>query len=602
MSESLEYDVIVAGGGTVGCVIAGRLAAADPNLKILVIESGPPVRENQEHIIPAKFLSHLLPTSTTVKFHVGKPSEELAGRTPIVPAGACLGGGSSVNFMMYTRASASDYDDWEKLYSNPGWGSADLLQYLKKAETNQALPNKPTHGYEGPLKVSFGGIYADAGKQFLEIAEQFDKDRPVVDDMNDLSNSNAYARWAKWIDCKTGRRQDVPHNYIYNQIDTTGLDVRTGYTVKRILFDGTRATGVEFVPNARYNPDEDKTPRIAKARKLVVLSAGTFGTPSVLERSGVGAEKRLSALGVKTVSDLPGVGENYQDHPIVFSQYFVDDNADTLDGLIQGRPEELQKWGAQYMTDGTGLLAHNAVEAGGKLRPSPQDLDAFGPDFRKRWDEFYAKYPDKPVLFIACSAGFVGNPMGVPPRRYSTIAYAIWYSSAVGYLHITDANDVDAPLDFDPITINGKEDIAAMRWAYKHGRELARRMGLHRGEFDGGHPAYPEGSAAAVRPSAEPTPLDTPKLVYTAEDDAAIDLFNRQQVGTMWHSLGTCAMKPRAQGGVVDSKLNVYGVTGLKVADMSIAPSNVGANTYSTALTIGEKAAAIIGEELGLTI
>jgi len=294
--------------------------------------------------------------------------------------------------------------------------------------------------------------------------------------------------------------------------------------------------------------------------------------------------------------------KNYQDHPIVFTQYFIDDEADTIDGLVQGNPAELQKWGAQYMKDATGMLAHNAIEAGGKIRPTAEELKTMGPVFQKRWEEFFAKSPDKPVLFLACSAGFVGNPMGIPPRKYSTIAHACWYSSAIGYLHITSADDVDSPLEFDPMTINSKEDLGALRWGYKKGREIARRMALHRGEFDGGHPTFPAGSAAAVRPVGEPVDISAPPIQYTAEDDAAIDEWHQKCVSTMWHGLGTCAMKPRDQNGVVDSKLNVYGVKGLKVVDMSIAPSNVGANTYSTALTIGEKAATIIGAELGLTV
>ncbi|KAG6840583.1 hypothetical protein C0991_005723 [Blastosporella zonata] len=129
---------------------------------------------------------------------------------------------------------------------------------------------------------------------------------------------------------------------------------------------------------------------------------------------------------------------------------------------------------------------------------------------------------------------------------------------------------------------------------------MARRMGVYRGEFVLGHPAYPAGSKAVASDSAQPVDISSPDISYSVEDDAAIDEYHRKNVGTSWHSIGTCAMKPREQGGVVDSRLNVYGVQNLKVADCSITPSNVGANTYNTALAIGEKAAVILAQELGI--
>lgn len=192
-SYSLNVDVIVAGGGTTGCVIAGRLAAADPSLKILILEAGPPTFEDLAHVQPARYLTHLLPGSKTIKTYIGKESAALGGRSPAVPCGQCLGGGSSVNFAMYARASASDYDDWETLYENPGWGSQDLIPLLKKSETYQVQNGKETHGYSGPLKVSYGGLFTNLGQQFLDVAAQYDKERTVTDDPNGLFECNAYA-------------------------------------------------------------------------------------------------------------------------------------------------------------------------------------------------------------------------------------------------------------------------------------------------------------------------------------------------------------------------------------------------------------------------
>ncbi|OSX63205.1 hypothetical protein POSPLADRAFT_1045608 [Postia placenta MAD-698-R-SB12] len=571
--------------GTSGCVIASRIADADPTMKILVVEAGPPVRDDMAHIVPARYLSHLLPTSNTLKIHVGKKSEVL-GRAPVVSHAQCLGGASSINFMMYTRASASDYDTWSRVYKNPGWASADLLPLLKKYETYQCQEGLETHGYNGPLNVSYGGIQTEIGMQFLEVASGLLK-RPVVDDFNDLRQANAVSRYHADTRYRDGRsrRQDVPHNYLYDKDRTTGLDILTGFVVKRVLVEC-----------------ETQTPRIAKARRLVVLSAGTFGSPVILERSGIGGAERLEKLGVDMVADLPGVGENYQDHPVVFTQYFAGDEADTLDGLMQGKLDELHRWTEQWAKDGTGMLASNGIEAGSQLRLTPEELKTLGPEVQQRWAHDFADVSDKSIMCIACAAAFLGNPVGMSPRKYITIGYTVWYSRAVGYLHATSADDVNSPLDFDPQTISGPEDLALQRWAYKQSRDIGRRMPLYRGEHKGGHPAFAPDSPAVVQVEGQPIKLSDPVLQYSAADDMAIDAFHKEVVATMWHSLGTCAMKPREQGGVVDSALNVYGVKGLKVADMSIAPSNVGSNTYSSAVLIGEKAATIIASELEIKI
>ncbi|KAH9921114.1 alcohol oxidase [Fomitopsis serialis] len=616
----VEADIIIAGGGTTGCVIAGRLAAADPSLRILILEAGPPTLEDLAHVQPARYLSHLLPGSTTVKFNVGKESADLGGRAPIVPCGQCLGGGSSVNFTMYTRPSPSDYDDWETMYGNEGWSSRELIPLLQKMETYQVAPDKPTHGYDGPLKISYGGVFTSAGKQFLEVAAQYDKSRGTTDDPSDMIGINAYGRWQKYIDKEKGRRSDVPHNYIYNrQLDN--LEILTGYHVKRVIFEGERAAGVEFLPNARFRPEEEQAPRVARARKLVVLSSGTFGSPAILERSGVGDRRRLQPLGIDVVVDLPGVGENFQgdvvleigtiwyliglmgagspvriDHNVIFAPYLVDDDAETLDGIVRNDKEEIERWSAQWLKDGSGLMAHNGIDAGIKLRPSVEDLETIGPEFTEQWQRVFADAPDKPVMWVGTLSMFVGDPSSVPARKYSSLTYFLDYPESVGHVHITSAEDVNAPQDFDP----KPSDIALMRWGYKFGREIARRMPSYRGEYVPAHPAFSEGSQAACSGDAKPASIAQANIQYTKEDDGAIDDYTRNVVATAWHNLGTCAMKPREQDGVVDSSLNVYGVLGLKVADMSIAPSNVSSNTYSTAVVIGEKAVTIIMKELGM--
>ncbi|KAI0651206.1 alcohol oxidase-like protein [Trametes meyenii] len=597
------YDLVIAGGGTCGCIIAGRLAAADPSLKILIIEAGPTVTQDDLlHTQPARYLYHLRPESTTVKFQVAKESAALGGRAPVVPCGQCLGGGSSVNFAMYTRAAASDYDDWANVYENRGWSAADLLPLLRKCETYQLEPDKPTHGYSGPLKVSYGGFFTEVGKEFLDVAAEYDKTRGQTDDINGLYECDKYGRWQKWIDADTGIRSDVPHHYIYNQRTSNNLNILTGYDVKRVLIEDGHVVGVEYVANPRFHPNAKPEVLTAVANRLVVVSAGTFGSPGILERSGIGSKGVLGKIGVRQIVDLPGVGQNYQDHQVIFAQYIAAESAHTLDGIVSGDEAEIEKWTKQWKEDGKGLLAHNGLDAGVKLRPSKKDLEDIGESFRKRWLEYYVPAPDKPVLWIGSATLFLGDRSKVSIKKSFSIGWYIQHPVSLGYVHITSADDTQKPLDFHAGYLDSLEEMALHKWGYKRSRELARRLPSYRGEVAVCHPSFPQGSIATAGAQNGPIPVSDPDLVYTAEDDKALEEYIRGHVGTAWHALGTCAMKKREIGGVVDSRLNVYGVDRLKVIDMSICPSNVAANTYSTAVLIGEKAAVIVAEALGISL
>jgi len=180
------------------------------------------------------------------------------------------------------------------------------------------------------------------------------------------------------------------------------------------------------------------------------------------------------------------------------------------------------------------------------------------------------------------------------------MVYFVDYPVSRGHVHITSGENPQAALDFDSGMLSEPADLAVLRLAYKKSREYSRRMRFYRGDLLSGHPKFAEGAAVACSNESLPADIPAPNLVYTPEDDKALDTFHKAFAISTWHSMGTCAMKPREKGGVVDSSLNVYGVEGLKVADISICPANVGANTYSTALVIGEKAAVIIAQELGI--
>ncbi|KAI9432496.1 alcohol oxidase-like protein [Lactarius indigo] len=562
-----EYDIVIAGGGTAACVIASRLAVADASLRVLLLEAGP----------------------TTLARHLAAaPPSYRVDNVSAAEAASTVRLVTLLILMVYARPSASDYNDWEAVYKNPGWGSKDLIPLLRKIETYQVPGGGSSHGTEGPLAVSRGGFFTDLAEQFLQVARTLDPDRaqrPDDTDLNDLETINVYARWPKWINPETGTRSDVPHNMIYPLKDTRpNLHFLTGVHVKHVTFDDeNRATGVAYALNPLLHPDGFMDTRIVRGTKLVLVSAGTFGSPGILERSGIGAKDVLDRVGVRQRVNLPGVGENYQDHNVIGFKYFAADEAQSLDSLFCNDEGATDAAAAEFGKTKKEISMQNPLDAGIKWRPKPSEVAELGPEFQEYWDSYFADAPDKPVLRIGMYSAFFVNPTAVPPGRYFTLAIYTEYPLARGHVHITHADDVSAPLDFVLGYFESMADVQPLTWGYKFAREIARRMQHFRGEPPEMHPAFaPGGSASVVARTEGPVPFDAPRIVYSERT-----------------SLGTCAMKPREQGGVVDARLNVYGVRGLKVADLSIPPANVSANTYGTALVIGERAV-IIAEELGI--
>lgn len=212
----------------------------------------------------------------------------------------------------------------------------------------------------------------------------------------------------------------------------------------------------------------------------------------------------------------------------------------------------------------------------------------------------FIPYPTRPVMLCGVVNAFLADPSLVEPGQYMTLGTYTAYPYSRGSIHITDKENVLDGYDFDSGFLNHPSDIKKQLWAYKMSREIARRLPYYKGELELGHPKFPENSKAKLHDGALDGEIQD--IEYTKEDEAAVEDWIRGNLSTTWHSLGTCAMKPREQGGVVDADLNVYGTTGLKVADLSMVPENVGANTNNTALVVGEKAAVIIGKELGIKV
>ncbi|SGZ28439.1 BQ5605_C027g10337 [Microbotryum silenes-dioicae] len=624
-----EVDVIVVGGGSAGCVVAGRLAQASPELSIALIEHG----INNDKVIeshqPGYYSRHIAPTSTNATFYQTVPDDKTNGRAVVVAAGGLLGGGSSINFQLYTRASASDYDDW----NTEGWAFKDLLPLACKTETNTLQDQDwEVHGRNGPLGVSYGGSESALGEEWIRAAAECWPELPFTYDAQDFKTGHAVSKSGKWIDQK-GHRSDAAHGFIHPILESyPNLKLITEHKTIRVVFDESgdepRAISVEvcFNPLARNamdpeNPPKVKRRKIIKAKKYVVLSAGALSTPAILERSGVGKAGVLKEAGVdKVVSELNGVGENYNDHQLASAIYVFADEADTLCELLRGTPEVVEAESALWANGGAGRIATNGIDAAVKLRPTDQEAKKMGPDFQKRWEDKLRDAKDKTVM-----SGMSLDSMD----KYAMICQFDNHrgDKSRGSVHINSSDPFAMPT-FDAAFLRDPADLPVHVWAYKRLREIIRRMPSYRGEFAPTSPAFPEGEARCLS-KEEAAKLVGKKLddiAYTAEDDKAIEDWVRNNIGSTWHSMSTCSMKPRDQDGVVDARLNVYGTKGLKVCDLSIAPSNLGTNTYSVsaipedtpdettligletllfaqaALTIGEKGAVLLGEDLGIKV
>ncbi|GJC87682.1 alcohol oxidase [Colletotrichum liriopes] len=533
-----EADVIIAGGGTSGSIIASRLAESNPGLSVLVIEQGQDSYNVTNIIYPALFERNTSPGSDTALFWKAKKSPQLADREPVIETGGTLGGGSAINWMVYTRGQWDDFDSW----NTSGWTAEELLPFIQK------------RGWiDGAINAGFAEI----------------------EDLQSLHSNNGSGPWYRYVSPEDGRRQDVAHRYLYPLLQSgeyPNLHVLVETQVLRVLFEGDekRAAGVEIRANPKFaRSGQDQSKKSIKAKKLVVASAGSFGTPLLLERSGVGDPLVLEKAGVPVVEDLSGC---LIDHHFVGYVYRTNlEQNETINGIARndrGRDVE-----AMIASD-DGQLGWNGHDASSKFRPSPADITAIGPEFQAAWDRDFRDSPNRPLMVMGLFNAYFGDPDALPDdAEYVTTAPWVTYPYARGHIHVT-GSEIDDSYDFDPGWLLDENDIDLKShvWGYKTQRSIARRMEIFRGELASGHPRFLNTSAAAVVEVADgPIAED---IEYSAEDDAAI-----VQI-------------------LVDPSLNVHGVSGLKIADLSVPPQQVAANTYNAALLLGEKAADIIITEL----
>ncbi|MES2298599.1 MAG: choline dehydrogenase [Pseudomonadota bacterium] len=529
------YDYIIVGGGSAGCVLAKRLSE-DPAATVCLLEAGP--ADSSPFIrMPIGIIYMMMSRVLNWRYYT-EAQTHLDGRRMYWPRGKTLGGSSSSNAMVYTRGHARDYDHWAEL-GNHGWSYADMLPLFKRAE-NHERGATDFHGVGGPLNVAdlrspnlLTGVYLQAG---VEAGYAIN---------NDFSGASQEGVGQYQLTQKNGERWSIARAYLHPVRARANLTVITGARANRVLLDGKRACGVAYLKDGKTVS--------AQARREVILSGGAINSPQLLMLSGIGPKAQLQAHGIATVHDLPGVGQNLQDHLDVLVVHKcvkpVSLGISWSNLLAQG------KHLFDYLRHRTGPLTTNAAEGGGFVKSSPEQA-----------------IPDLQFHFTPAHLDDHG-------RNLSRAAYTMLghgYSLHVcdlrpksrGYIGLKSADPADKAL-IEPNYLSHPDDMETLLRGVKAARRVlaARAFDPYRGE--------------ELFPGAQ------------VQSDEEIRAFIRRKAGTIYHPVGTCKMGSDAMA-VVDATLKVHGIEALRVVDASIMPTLIGGNTNAPTVAIAEKAADMI--------
>ncbi|MEO7108647.1 MAG: GMC family oxidoreductase N-terminal domain-containing protein [Rhodoferax sp.] len=527
-----EFDYVVVGGGSAGCVVASRLSE-DPKVSVCLLEAGPTDNSVLIHC----------PLGIALMAQIGKanwsyettPQPGLNGRKGYQPRGKVMGGSSSINAMVYTRGNRNDYDGWAA-QNNPGWSYADVLPLFKRAENNECFGATDIRGTGGPLNVAYLRSPSPVNGAFIQACNE--KGIPTNPDYNGIQQYGVSKGQVTQIN---GERCSAAKAYITPHLKRPNLNVITDAHASRVLLEGKRAVGVQYLQGGSTLE--------VRARREVILCGGSFGSPQLLMLSGIGPAAHLKQHGIAVQHELPGVGQNLQDH-ITTCLIYRTPRSDASFGLSLSGGWALLKAVFEWRKKRTGILTSSVSETQGFIST-----------------EGNTAHPD---IQLAMCVGIIDDHTRKQHLGHGyTLHVTLMRPKSRGSVTLASANPTDAPR-IDPAFLQDPDDLARLIKGTQLGYDIMEAPALngYRG-----------------------------KMLYPIErnNPAQIEQFLRNNSDTEYHPVGTCKMGPAADPmAVVDAELRVHGLQSLRVVDASIMPNLTTGNTNAPTIMIGEKAADLI--------
>lgn len=527
-----EYDYIIAGAGSAGCAIAARIIE-NTSASVLLLEAGGP-DSSPFHKIPATVVKVFQQKSWP---YMTLPQKHANNRSMLIAQGKVLGGGSSVNGMIYIRGQRQDYDDWKEKWGCDGWGYEDLLPYFRRAEANESLGDR-YHGETGAVPVSENRFRHPLTQACIRACQQMGI--PYTTDFNgaDQQGTGFYQTTTY-----KGERASAARTYLKSVAGNPRLTVLTHALVHRVELEGKRATGVVYsIKNGQ--------PIQARARREVILSAGTFGTPKILMLSGIGPKEHLNQVGIKPLLDLP-VGKNYHDHLHMSLNATIHDEI-SLFGEDKGF--KAIKHMSQWLFYRSGLMTSNILEGGAFI-----DTQGSG-------------RPDIQFHFLPLLDNFDNTPGEKPEADAHGVSIKVGHlrSKSRGEVRLKSADPAEL-IEIDANYLGDPEDLENQIRAVQTGLKAFEMPALKR----------------LIKRVIEPDNI-------AIDDHDALAEFVRQNIKTVYHPGGTCKLGRSPEDSVTDLDLRVHGLENLRVVDMSICPQVPSGNTNAVAMMIGERGADLI--------